>query len=169
MLYFNIICFIISINLFIRYASFAVTQWYLYSFRDAECIERVKRKQKYSDIMVANYNTISAITHMFASVSFIAHAFNLHLDGRNVIVIAAIFIALILCYICSEYYIKHKKGVTAFYNMMIEYKHNEEVVTKDNDHEVNFIQTYDKTKLNSLWSVIWIVYLIILCVYNNIA
>ena len=51
---------------------------------------------------------------------------------------------------------------------MMEYKKNEDVVTEDNDHEVRFIQTYDKTKNNMLWSVIWIIYIIALCVYNII-
>lgn len=168
MLYFNIVCFVISINLFIRYTSFAVTQWYLYSFRDIECIERIRRKQKYSDIIVANYNTISAITHLLGTVTFIAHAFNLSLSAQNVIIFASILIALILCYMVSEYYIKNKRGLTKFYNVMMEYKKNEDVVTEDNDHEVRFIQTYDKTKNNMLWSVIWIIYIIALCVYNII-
>ena len=168
MLWFNIICFIISINLVIRYTSFAATQWYLHSFRDIECIERIRRKQKYSDIIVANYNTISAITHLLGTITFIAHAFNLYLDIQNVIIFASCLIVLILCYMASEYYLKKKRGLTNFYNVMMAYKKDEDVVTEDNDHEVRFIQTYDKTKNNMLWSVIWILYVIALCVYNII-
>ena len=49
----------------------------------------------------------------------------------------------------------------SFYNNMVDYRSKQEVVTKDNDDEVDFLRTYRRVKKHIYYAVAWCVLIII--------
>jgi hypothetical protein len=79
--------------------------------------------------------------------------------------ISCIVCALLLLQVVCRYAIDKKYDLRNFYNAVVEFKRNEDVVGKDNDYEVRFIQTYNEVKSERWWNAIWIVYIISLCAF----
>ena len=148
-----------------RYFSFAGTKWYLFSLRDNICIERFRQKQKAGDIIIASYNTTAALTHLWSTIMLMSYLFNFSISSTILLMTSCIVCALLILQVVCRYVIDKKYGLRNFYSAVVEFKRNEDVVGKDNDYEVRFIQTYNEIKSEKWWNAIWTVYIVSLCAF----
>ena len=156
---------IVEVFLTARYFSFVGTQWYLFSLRNSACIERFRQKQKAGDVIMVNYNTTAALTHLWGAIMLMPYIFNFSISSTATLLTACVVIALLLLQIVCRHIIDKKYDLRDFYNAVVEFKRKEDVVGKDNDYEVRFIQTYNEIKSEKWWNVIWIVYIVSLCTF----
>lgn len=137
---FLILC--LSLFLFLRSLSFAMTYINIYGYRDKECIERIRHQQKACDLLNAVYQFFV----MLVSLCFTVECFLLFFDISSVMVFSvASFVAITIAH--TSYFVLRFKMETGhdlcnFYNHMIDYRSKQKVVTKDNDNEVSFIRAY---------------------------
>lgn len=162
---FILILVILGVFLTTRYISFACTKWYLFSLRDSICIERFRQKQKAGDVIIASYNTTAALTHLWCAIMLMSCLYHFTISSAVLLMISCIVCALLLLQVVCRYAIDKKYDLRNFYNAVVEFKRNEDVVGKDNDYEVRFIQTYNEVKSERWWNAIWIVYIISLCAF----
>ena len=139
---FLILC--LSLFLFLRSLSFAMTYINIYGYRDKECIERIRHQQKACDLLNAVYQFFV----MLVSLYFAVECFLLFFDISSVKVFNVVsFIAITIAHI-SYFVLRFKMesghDLCNFYNHMIDYRSKQKVVTKDNDDEVSFIRSYRK-------------------------
>ena len=156
---------ILGVFLTARYFSLAGTKWYLFSIRDSICIERFRQKQKVSDVIIASYNTTAALTHLWGAIMLMSCLFNFSISSIVLLMTSCIVCALLLLQVVCRYAIDKKHALRNFYQEVVEFKRNEDVVGEDNDYEVRFIQTYDEINSERWWNAIWIVYIVLLCAF----
>lgn len=156
---------ILGVFLTARYFSFAGTKWHLFSLRDSICIERFRQKQKVGDVIIASYNTTAALAYLWCTIKLISYLFNFSGSSTVLLIISCIVCALLVLQVVCRYTIDRKFDLRNFYNAVVEFKRNEDVVGKDNDYEVNYIRTYNKIKSERWWNAIWIVYIVSLCAF----
>ena len=154
---------ILGVFLTARYFSLAGTKWYLFSIRDSICIERFRQKQKAGDVIIASYNTTAALAHLWCAILLVSCLFNFSISSTVLLTTSCIVCALLLLQVVYRYAIDRKYDLNSFYNAVVEFKRNEDVVGEDNDYEVRFIQTYNEIKSERWWNAIWIVYIVSLC------
>ena len=160
-----LILVIFGVFLTARYFSFASTKWSLFSLRDSICIERFRQKQKAGDVIIASYNTTAALAHLWCAILLVSCLFNFSISSTVLLTTSCIVCALLLLQVVCRYAIDRKYDLRNFYNAVVEFKRNEDVVGKDNDYEVNYIRTYNEIKSERWWSALWIVYIISLCAF----
>ena len=148
-----------------RYFSFAGTKWYLFSLRDSICIERLRQKQKAGDVIIASYNTAAALAHLWGVIMLMSYLFNFSISSTVLLMTSCIVCVLLLLQVVCRYAIDRKYDLDSFYNAVVEFKRNEDVVGEDNDYEVRFIQTYNEVKSEIWWNAKWIVYIVSLCAF----
>lgn len=155
---------ILGIFLTARYFSFAGSKWYLFSLRDSICIERFRQKQKAGDAIIASYNTTAALAHLWGAIMLMSYLFDFGISSTTMLLITGVVSAMLLLQIVCRCIIDKKCDLRYFYNALVEFKHNEDIVGKDNDYEVRFIQTYNEIKSEKWWNIIWLAYIVSLCV-----
>lgn len=155
---------ILGIFLTVRYFSFAGTQWYLFSLRDNICKERFRQKQKAGDAIMASYNTTAALTHLWGVIMSMSYLYGFSILSTTMLLTTGVVSAMLLLQIVCRCIIDKKCDLRYFYNALVEFKRNEDIVGKDNDYEVRFIQTYNEIKSEKWWNVIWLAYIVSLCV-----
>ncbi|MBQ1253254.1 MAG: hypothetical protein IIY05_02785 [Alistipes sp.] len=159
--------FFVLLGLFLtaRHLSFAGAKWYLFSIRDSICIERFRQKQKAGDVIIASYNTVAVVVHLWATIMLMSSIFHFCISPIVVLSTAAIVILLLLLHMIYRYAIDARYSLKEFYTTVNEFKKKEDVVGEDNDYEVRFIQTYNEIKSEKWWNVVWIIYVTVLCAY----
>lgn len=158
---FLILC--LSLFLFLRSLSFAMTYISIYGYRDKECIERIRRQQKACDVLNASYHIFVIVTNMCLSAGAIMRMFDVDFvqtfDIASSLVIGLCFVVFFVL----KYKLEFKYDLRNFYNHMTYYRSLQKVVTEDNDHEVSFIRGYEKTKKHKAYVNLWYsVYLMLL-------
>ena len=153
----------LSLFLFLRSLSFAMTYLSIYGYRDKECIERIRRQQKACDVLNASYHIFVIIITMCLSAGAIMRMFDVDFvqtfDIASLIVISICFVVFFVL----KYKLEFKYDLRNFYNHMTYYRSLQKVVTEDNDHEVSFIRGYEKTKKHKAYVNLWYsVYLMLL-------
>ena len=154
---------ILGVFLTARYFSLAGTKWYLFSIRDSICIDRFRLKQKAGDIIIVSYNTTAALAHLWGTIMLMSCLFKFSISSRTLLIISCVVCILLLIQVVCRYMIDKKYDLRIFYQSVVEFKRNEDVVGEDNDYEVRFIQTYNEIKSERWWNAIWIVYIVSLC------
>ena len=119
---------IVEVFLTARYFSFVGTQWYLFSLRNSACIERFRQKQKAGDVIMANYNTTAALTHLWGAIMLMPYIFNFSISSTATLLTACVVIALLLLQIVCRHIIDKKYDLRDFYNAVVEFKRKEDVI-----------------------------------------
>lgn len=150
-----------------RAFSFAIIQWDLYNHRGASWLKRVVKEQKVSDIMVAFYHmSVTMLGIWIATIGILKGAFPLY--ATNIVMVTGLLIVFLMFAVYwIMYFVLHKKyNLKMFYNNMVSYRKKQEVVTKDNDFEVNFLKTYRRAKKHIYYSIIWVILLFIFTIVS---
>lgn len=161
----GIIAFIIELFLVSRYASFASTQWYLFSIRNSICIEKFSDIQKAGDSIMASYNTVATIAHLWLIVMLLSYLIGFNIS--IIVEITTIIVLLLILQIIFRYIIDKKYRLKQCYNFLVKFKENEDVVGEENDYEVRFIQTYNAIKSEKGWNIVWIIYIVLMAIFLN--
>lgn len=159
----GIIAFIIELFLVSRYASFASTQWYLFSIRNSICIEKFNDIQKAGDSIMASYNTVATIAHLWLIVMLLSYLIGFNIS--IIVEITTIIVLLLILQIIFRYIIDKKYRLKQCYNFLVKFKENEDVVGEENDYEVRFIQTYNAIKSEKGWNIVWIIYIVLMAIF----
>ena len=159
----GIIAFIIDLFLVSRYASFASTQWYLFSIRDSICIEKFSDIQKAGDSIMASYNTVATIAHLWLIIMLLSYLIGFNIS--IIVEITSIIVLLLSLQIIFRYIIDKKYRLKECYNFLVKFKENEDVVGEENDFEVRFIQTYNAIKSEKGWNIVWIIYIVLMAIF----
>lgn len=159
----GIIAFIIELFLVSRYASFASTQWYLFSIRDSICIEKFSDIQKAGDSIMASYNTVATIAHLWLIIMLLSYLIGFNIS--IIVEITSIIVLLLILQIIFRYIIDKKYRLKECYNFLVKFKENEDVVGEENDYEVRFIQTYNAIKSEKGWNIVWIIYIVLMTIF----
>ena len=159
----GIIAFIIELFLVGRYASFASTQWYLFSIRDSICIEKFSDIQKAGDSIMASYNTVATIAHLWLIIMLLSYLIGFNIS--IIVEITSIIVLLLILQIIFRYIIDEKYRLKQCYNFLVKFKENEDVVGEENDYEVRFIQTYNAIKSEKGWNIVWIIYIVLIAIF----
>lgn len=159
----GIIAFIIELFLVSRYASFASTQWYLFSIRDSICIEKFSDIQKAGDSIMASYNTVATIAHLWLIIMLLSYLIGFNIS--IIVEITSIIVLLLILQIIFRYIIDKKYRLKECYNFLVKFKENEDVVGEENDYEVRFIQTYNAIKSEKGWNIVWIIYIVLMAIF----
>lgn len=150
---FLILC--LSLFLFLRSLSFAMTYLSIYGYRDKECIERIRRQQKACDILNASYHIFVIIITMCLLAGAVLRMLDVDFiqiyDIASLIVISICFVVFFVL----KYKLELKYDLKNFYNHMTYYRSLQKVVTEDNDHEVSFIRGYEKTMKHKAYVNLW--------------
>ena len=161
---FLILC--LSLFLFFRSLSFAMTYLSIYGYRDKECIERIRRQQKACDILNASYHIFVIIITICLSASAVLRMLDVDFiqiyDIASLIVISICFVVFFVL----KYKLEFKYDLRNFYNHMTYYRSLQKVVTEDNDHEVSFIRGYEKTMKHKAFVNLWYVASLTLFMYE---
>lgn len=159
----GIIAFIFELFLVSRYASFASTQWYLFSIRDSICIEKFSDIQKAGDSIMASYNTVATIAHLWLIIMLLSYLIGFNIS--IIVEITSIIVLLLILQIIFRYIIDEKYRLKQCYNFLVKFKENEDVVGEENDYEVRFIQTYNAIKSEKGWNIVWIIYIVLMAIF----
>ena len=159
----GIIAFIIELFLVSRYASFASTQWYLFSIRDSICIEKFSDIQKAGDSIMASYNTVATIAHLWLIIMLLSYLIGFNIS--IIVEITSIIVLLLILQIIFRYIIDEKYRLKQCYNFLVKFKENEDVVGEEYDYEVRFIQTYNAIKSEKGWNIVWIIYIVLMTIF----
>ena len=159
----GIIAFIIELFLVSRYASFASTQWYLFSIRDSICIEKFSDIQKAGDSIMASYNTVATIAHLWLIIMLLSYLIGFNIS--IIVEITSIIVLLLILQIIFRYIIDKKYRLKECYNFLVKFKENEDVVGEENDYEVRFIQTYNAIKSEKGWNIVLIIYIVLMTIF----
>lgn len=159
----GIIAFIIELFLVSRYASFASTQWYLFSIRDSICIDKFSDIQKAGDSIMASYNTVATIAHLWLIIMLLSYLISFNIS--IIVEITSIIVLLLILQIIFRYIIDEKYRLKQCYNFLVKFKENEDVVGEENDYEVRFIQTYNAIKSEKGWNIVWIIYIVLMTIF----
>ena len=159
----GIIAFIIELFLVSRYASFASTQWYLFSIRNSICIEKFSDIQKAGDSIMASYNTVATIAHLWLIIMLLSYLIGFNIS--IIVEITSIIVLLLILQIIFRYIIDKKYRLKQCYNFLVKFKENEDVVGEENDFEVRFIQTYNTIKSEKGWNIVWIIYIVLMVIF----
>ena len=158
---FLILC--LSLFLFLRSLSFAMTYISIYGYRDKECIERIRRQQKACDVLNASYHIFVIVTTMCLSAGAIMRMFDVGFvqtfDIASSVVISLCFVVFFVL----KYRLELKYDLRNFYIHLTYYRSLLKIVTEDNDHEVSFIRGYKKAMKHKTYVSLWYsVYLMLL-------
>lgn len=155
----------LSLFLFLRSLSFAMTYINIYGYRDKECIERIRHQQKACDILNASYHIFVIIITMCLSAGAVLRMLDVDFiqiyDIASLIVISICFVVFFVL----KYKLEFKYDLRNFYNHMTYYRSLQKVVTKDNDYEVDFIRGYGKTLKYKTYMNLWYVVYLTLFMY----
>ena len=156
-----------------RSLSLLVMQWQLLTYRDSECIPRIRYQQKACDALIIIYY---GITFLIGSWLLIYSFTSLTIVDTNIDELYAIPLSvslgypiclglLLIVYILIRIIFSEAYDLSSYYNDMIHYRKAQEVVTEDNDQEVNFIQTYQKVITNDKWIVFWMFFILSIMIF----
>lgn len=161
---FLVLC--LSLFLFLRSLSFAMTYISIYAYRDRECIERIRRQQKACDILNASYHIFVIIITTCISSGAVLRMFDVDfVQTYGIASLIVISICFVLFFVL-KYKLEFKYDLRNFYNHMTYYRSLQKVVTEDNDHEVSFIRGYEKTMKHKIYANLWYVASLTLFMYE---
>lgn len=157
MLFFAIVGAIIAC----RSLSFAIVQWDMIGYHSASCIKRIVKEQKSVDILVSLYHMAVFLFGLWL-ITYAIFSFGNYTIGlilQYILPLCCIF-AFIVFWV-FYFYFEKKYNLKAFYNNMVDYRSKQEVVTKDNDDEVDFLRTYRRVKKHIYYAVAWCVLIVV--------
>lgn len=165
MKYIDLLILGLSLLLFLRSLSFAITYIHVYGYRDKECIERIRQQQKACDMLNAAYHILIMMIAISISAGTILRMFNVDLLLTFDIVSLAVIFTCYVIFFILKFKLESKYDLRNFYNDMVNYRLHQKVVTKDNDCEVSFIRSYEKTTKHklfvNLWCCVCLIYLLL--------
>lgn len=162
-----LVLLIVGVVIFCRSLSFVVTQGSLRADRESWCIPRLVRQQKAADLLIILYNL---------AVTFVGLWLGLY-GGWGVfsettvplwitLICPAVLLAFFIIYHIVFFLTNRKISMIHTFNEVVSYRKKQEVVTKDNDHEVNFIRSVKRIlkdrKTSAVWAILLIVMMILL-------
>ena len=157
MLFFIIVGTIIAC----RSLSFAVVQLDMIGYHSASCIKRLVKEQKSVDILVSLYHIAVSLFGLwliiYATFSFENYAIGLTL--QYILPLCCIFAFIVFW--AFYFYFEKKYSLKVFYANMVDYRSKQEVVTKDNDDEVDFLRTYRRVKKHIYYAAAWCVLIVV--------
>lgn len=142
----------------VRSISLASLQNKLIGYRDKGCIARIVQQQKACDKIVRAYYVVVVLIGLW----IMALGLHIAIVKSALPVWAYTVLPACLCCLCAAYFIYRaslmkKFDLVRFYDEMKAYRQAQEVVTADNDHEVNFIRAYNKAVGHTKYMLFWIV------------
>ena len=166
MTYIVLLTLCLSLFVFLRSLTFALTYLSLYGYRDKECIERIRQQQKACDRLNASYHIFMMIVAACLSAAIILRKSDVDfLQTFEIASLAVVGICYALFFVL-RFRLEVKYDLRNFYNHMINYRLHQKVVTKENDYEVSFIRGYEKTTRHKLFANLWCcVFVICLLLY----
>lgn len=162
---FILLLLLVSSFMMVRAFSFGMTHVTMHGYRKSECIERIVNEQKACDFINATYQFIITLINLYIIGGCLLVLFeSSFMNTFKIIALLTIFSVYVAFFI-----IKSKTliqfNLPNFYNNMVDYRSKQKVVTKDNDNEVDFIRSYQKTINQKIKMNIWFISSLILFLY----
>ena len=155
--------------LFCRSFSFVVMQSSLYADRDSWCLPRLVKQQKSTDLMTVLYNLCVTFIGIWLCIYASWYIFSTKEIPMIVRVICPIILLVLFCiYHAISYILNRKYGTMLLYDEVVNYRKKQDVVTQDNDYEVNFIKGVRRTIKEKQRSICWMGFLIGMIIFQVI-
>lgn len=159
---FILLTVVLSMFLAARYLSLTITRLNLYSLRDYICIERFRCRHKLCEKCLIFYYANSMLVHIWGGILLSTFILNFSIPTILVELISSLLILLLFCQSLYRFIIERKYLLRSFYINVINLRSNIDVVSEDNDHEVNYIRIYEEYVSENKWNIIWVFYIIFL-------
>lgn len=164
----NIWFFFIGAIIACRSLSFAAIQWEMFGLRKSMCIERIVNEQKVCDALVGVYHLIVVCVGLWLMVMGGWEIFRDSTPPQVLCVGCPLILWFAFgIYLLLRVYLNIGYDLKDFYQNMVAYRKEQEVVTKDNDNEVSFLRTYRRVKKHGIYSVIWMVLLMVAILFGK--
>ena len=152
----------VSVYLAARYLSFAISRLKLLAIRDEICIDRFKPRHKICDKALLSYYSIAMLVHLWGCALLSSLAFDFSIPTNVIVIVSSIIVGLLIFQIIYRVALEKKYDLIKFYIDLINARSKLDVVSKDNDHEVNYIRVYDEFVSEKKWDIIWALYVVFL-------
>lgn len=124
----------------------------IYFCKNSYCtVERIVNPQKACDKVQCVFSVFRALLWIWL---LCVYAFGYFKVDISMLVFNTISMGVLgltfIAYNTIKRFMMAKYELRYFYNSLVEYRSNLEVMTEDNDCEVNFIKSYDKVKRNTV-------------------
>lgn len=165
--YIQIAFLILGTILLCRSLSLGFMRYELLSYRDSECIPRIVYQQKACDGLIIAYYVVTAMIGTW----LISYGLYPIFHDNNVIPVTIgvklpiCLILMVFVYCLTRVIFNEAYDLPDYYKDMIHYRKAQEVVTEDNDHEVNFIRTYEKVVNNDKWMLFWLLFIVAIMIF----
>ena len=159
---FILLLLLVSGFMMARAFSFGMIHITMHGYRQRECIERIVNEQKACDFINATYQFIVTIINFF--ICFGCLFKNYAIETYNIVALAIISILYVVFFIIKNRLLI-RYNLPNFYNDMVDYRSKQKVVTTDNDNEVDFIRSYQKTIYQKQKMNIWFIISLIIFLF----
>lgn len=159
---------LIGTYVFCRSLSLMVTQWELLSYHDSAYIPRIVHQQKACDILMILYYTASTFIGLWLMVCAAYIVFmNEPTQTPSVVrfVVPIILWCLLIVYGLVRVIFNEEYDLPDFYKDMNHYRKAQEVITADNDQEVNFIRSYNRVCKMDKCALVWFFTILLVVVF----
>lgn len=160
--YFILLLLLVSGCMMARAFSFGMIHVTMYKYRKSECIERIVNEQKACDFINATYQFVVTIINFFICFGCLFRTYAI--ETYNIVALAIISILYVTFFIIKNR-LMIRYNLPNFYNDMVDYRSKQKVVSKDNDNEVDFIRSYQKTIYQKLKMNIWFIISLIIFLF----
>ena len=148
-----------------RAFSFGMIHVAMHGYRKSECIERIVNEQKACDFINATYQMTITVINFFIVIGCLSFLFDVNLISTFSWIALVIIFSLYVTFFVVKNKLMIRYNLPNFYNDMIDYRSKQKVVTKDNDNEVDFIRSYQKTINQKTKMNIWFIISLILFLF----
>ena len=160
--YFILSLLLVSGCMMARAFSFGMIHATMYGYRKSECIERIVNEQKACDFINATYQFVVTIINFFIFFGCLFKTYAI--ETYNIVALAIISILYVVFFIIKNRLLI-RYNLPNFYNDMVDYRSKQKVVTTDNDNEVDFIRSYQKTIYQKQKMNIWFIISLIIFLF----
>ena len=130
--------------------------WMVYLCWRYECIERIAKELKACDVVMVVYDTFAFLIWTWLLGVYVCHYFGVNIDMLTLNTIAIGVLGLVfIVFFTLKRVMRMKYNLRLFYHEMVEYRSTLEVMTEDNDYEVNFIRVYEEVERDTKKIVAW--------------
>lgn len=162
---FILLLLLVSGFMMARAFSFGMIHITMHGYRQRECIERIVNEQKACDFINATYQMTITVINFFIVIGCLSFLFDVNLISTFSWVALVIIFSLYVAFFVVKNKLMIRYNLPNFYNDMIDYRSKQKVVTKDNDNEVDFIRSYQKTINQKIKMNIWFIISLFLFLY----
>lgn len=159
---------LIGAHVVCRSLSLMVTQWELLSYHDSTYIPRIVYQQKACDVLMILYYATSAFIGLWLMlcggyIVFMNEPTQIPTVVR--LAVPTILWCLLIIYGLVRIIFNEAYDLPDYYKDMNHYRKAQEVVTADNDQEVNFIRSYNRVRKMDKCALTWFFVILLVVIF----